>query len=77
MTQIYELRKFEDDGSINTVLKISAEPKDAKREAKSYAEQIPGLYSLYKIEKKQCSLLKLKKNKLTKPPPYGRVNVRR
>lgn len=52
MTQIYELRKFEDNGSINTVLKISAEPKDAKREAKSYAEQIPGLYSLYKIEKK-------------------------
>lgn len=52
MKQIYELRKFEDDGSINTVLKISAEPKDAKREAKSYAEQIPGLYSLYKIEKK-------------------------
>lgn len=51
MTHIYELRKFEDDGSINTVLKISAEPKDAKREAKSYTEQIPGLYSLYKIEK--------------------------
>lgn len=51
MTHIYELRKFEDDGSINTVLKISGEPKDAKREAKSYAEQIPGLYSLYKVEK--------------------------
>lgn len=51
VTHTYELRKFEDDGSINTVLKISAEPKDAKREAKSYAEQIPGLYSLYKIEK--------------------------
>ena len=51
MTHSYELRKFEDDGSINTVLKMSAEPKDAKREAKSYAEQIPGLYSLYKIEK--------------------------
>lgn len=52
MTHIYELRKFEEDGSIKTVLKISAEPKDAKREAKSYAEQIPGLYSLYEIEKK-------------------------
>lgn len=52
MTHIYELRKFEKDGSINTVMKLSGEPKDAKREAKSYAKQIPGLYSLYEIEKK-------------------------
>lgn len=50
MTHIYELREFRDDGSINTVLKISCEPKYAKQRAKSYAERNPGLYSLERIE---------------------------
>lgn len=51
MTHTYELRKFNDDGSITTVLKLSAEPKYAKERAKAYANRNPGLYSLEKIEK--------------------------
>lgn len=50
MTHIYELRRFEDDGSITTVKKIAAEPKYAKQTAKEYAKRNPGLYSLYRIE---------------------------
>lgn len=51
MTHHYELKSFNDDGSMTTVLKIEAEPKNAKAEAKAYADQHPGLYTLYKIEK--------------------------
>ena len=50
MTHTYELRKFEDDGSMTTVKKIAAEPKYAKQMAKKYAQQVPGIYSLYRIE---------------------------
>ena len=50
MTHTYELRKFNDDGSITTVLKLAAEPKYAKERAKDYANRHPGLYSLQKIE---------------------------
>lgn len=51
MTHCYELRSFEDDGTIKTVLKISAEPKYAKQRAKEYAKRNPGLYTLEKVEK--------------------------
>lgn len=51
MTHTYELRSFNDDGSITTVLKLAAEPKYAKERAKAYAKRHPGLYSLEKIEK--------------------------
>lgn len=51
MTHIYELRSYNDDGSITTVLKLTAAPKYAKERAKCYAERHPGLYSLEKIEK--------------------------
>lgn len=50
MTHSYEVRRFNDDGSMTTVLKIAAEPKYAKQRAKDYANRNPGLYSLYKIE---------------------------
>lgn len=50
MTHTYELKRLENDGSITTVKKMVAEPKYAKQAAKAYAEQNPGLYSLYKIE---------------------------
>lgn len=49
MTHTYELRKFNDDDSTTTVLKITAEPKYAKERAKDYANRHPGLYSLQKI----------------------------
>lgn len=50
MTHTYELKSFNDDGSMTTVLKIAAEPKQAKKEARNYANQHPGFYSLLKIE---------------------------
>lgn len=50
MKHVYEIRKIEDDGSIKTIEKFVSEPKDAKKEAKSYAERHPGLYTLYRIE---------------------------
>lgn len=50
MTHSYEIRRFNDDGSMTTVLKIAAEPKYAKQRAKDYANRHPGLYSLYKVE---------------------------
>lgn len=50
MTHTYELRSFNNDGTITTVLKLAAEPKYAKERAKDYANQHPGLYSLQRIE---------------------------
>lgn len=50
MTHNYELRSFNDDGSMTTVLKLESEPKYAKERAKDYANRHPGLYSLQKIE---------------------------
>nr|DAH76531.1 MAG TPA: hypothetical protein [Microviridae sp.] len=50
MTHKYELRKFEYDGSLTTVFKISGEPKYAKQKAKEYAEKNPGIYSLQTIK---------------------------
>lgn len=51
MTHTYELRKFEDDGSMTLAFKICTEPKYAKQEAKSYADRNPGLYTLCRVEK--------------------------
>lgn len=51
MTHTYELRSWNDDGNMTTVLKLVAEPKYAKERAKDYAKRHPGLYSLEKIEK--------------------------
>ena len=49
MKHTYELRRFNDDDSTTTVLKLEAEPKYAKERAKDYANRHPGLYSLQKI----------------------------
>lgn len=50
MKHEYELRKIENDESMTTVLKITAEPGYAKQRAKDYTERHPGMYSLQKIE---------------------------
>lgn len=50
MKHTYEIRKLEDDGKVRTIEKFTAEPKDAKKEAKAYAGRHPGLYTLYKVE---------------------------
>ena len=50
MKHTYELRRLNNDDSITTVLKIETEPKYAKKRAKDYANQHPGLYLLQKID---------------------------
>ena len=50
MTHTYELRKFEDDGSIKTVLKISGEPKDTKREAKRFETNMGEIVNHYILD---------------------------
>ena len=50
MKHNYELRRLNDDDSVTTVLKLTAEPKYAKERAKDYTNRHPGLYSLQKIE---------------------------
>lgn len=50
MKHTYELRRFNDDDSVTTVLKLEAEPKYAKERAKDYTNRHPGLYSLQKID---------------------------
>lgn len=50
MKHNYEVRKLENDGKVTTVKKFFAEPKEVKREAKAYAREHPGLYTLYRVE---------------------------
>lgn len=50
MKHNYELRALKANERVETVLRINAEPKDAKRRAKSYANEHKGIYSLYKVE---------------------------
>lgn len=50
MKHTYEVRKFEDDESVRIIKRFTAEPKEAKRETKEYAEKHPGIYTLYRIE---------------------------
>lgn len=50
MKHTYELRRFNDDESMTTVLRLKAEPKYAKERAKDYTNRHPGFYSLQKIE---------------------------
>lgn len=53
MKHRYELRSWNDDDTMTTILKMNEEPKDAKRRAKEYANEHEGIYSLYKVEEVQ------------------------
>lgn len=50
MKHNYELRALKANKAVETVLRINAEPKDAKRKAKSYTNEHEGIYKLYKVE---------------------------
>lgn len=50
MKHRYELRNWNDDDTMTTVLKMNEEPKNAKQKAKDYANRHPGIYSLCKVE---------------------------
>lgn len=53
MKHRYELRRWNDDDTITTVLKMNEEPKNAKQRAKNYANEHKGIYSLCKVEEVQ------------------------
>lgn len=53
MKHRYELRRWNDDDTMNTVLRMNEEPKNAKQRAKSYANEHKGIYSLHKVEEVQ------------------------
>lgn len=50
MKHNYELRKLNSDETTTIVLRMTEEPRDAKKRAKAYTEENPGLYSLKRIE---------------------------
>lgn len=50
MKHTYELRRYSDNDSLETVLRLEAEPKYAKERAKDYANRHPGFYELQKID---------------------------
>lgn len=51
MKHMYEIRKLEKDGKITIIGQLTEEPKLAKRTFKKYAEENPGIYSLYQIHR--------------------------
>ena len=51
MIHMYEIRKLEKDGKITTDRTLTAEPKPAKKMFKEYAEENPGIYSLYQVNR--------------------------
>ena len=62
MKHNYELRKLNDDDSVTTVLKLTAEPKYAKERAKDYANRHHGIYSLQRIETVKIYFTEVDKN---------------
>lgn len=51
MMHTYEIRKLEKNGKVTTIRMVAAEPKTAKKTFKEYAEENPGIYTLYQIRK--------------------------
>ena len=51
MMHLYEIRKLEKNGKVTIIRMLSAEPKSAKETFKEYAEENPGIYSLYQIHR--------------------------
>lgn len=51
MMHMYEIRKLEKNGKVTTIRMLTAEPKSAKKTFKEYAEENPGIYSLYQVQK--------------------------
>lgn len=51
MLHSYEIRRLERNGDITIIRQLTAEPSFAKKEFKRYAEENPGIYSLYQIHR--------------------------
>ena len=48
---MYEIRKLEESGKVTIVRMLTMDPKSAKKAFKEYAEENPGIYSLYQVRK--------------------------
>lgn len=62
MKHNYELRQLNNDATTTIVLRMTEKPKDAKRRAKAYAKEDPGLYSLIRIETVEIYFTEVDKN---------------
>ena len=51
MMHMYEIRKLEKDGKVTIIRQLTAEPKQAKKTFKEYAEENQGIYSLYQVHR--------------------------
>lgn len=49
MLHFYEIRELDSNGRTHIIKQFTEEPKEAKKELKRYAEENPGIYSLYQI----------------------------
>lgn len=62
MKHNYELRELNSDATTTIVLRMTEEPRDAKKRAKAYTEANPGLYSLKRIETVEVYFTEVDKN---------------
>ena len=51
MLHSYEIQRFDNDGTTHIVDWFVEEPKVAKQKLKKYAEENPGIYSLYQVKR--------------------------
>ena len=51
MLHMYEIRKLEKNEKVTIIRQFTAEPKSAKKAFKEYAEENPGIYSLYQVHR--------------------------
>lgn len=65
MLHSYEIKRFDNDGTTHIVDWFVEKPKVAKQKLKRYAEENPGIYSLYQI-KRVASCFTVKKDQREK-----------
>lgn len=51
MLHLYEIQELDSNGRTHIIKQFTEEPKNAKRKLKEYAEENPGIYSLYQIHR--------------------------
>lgn len=51
MLHLYEIQKLDSNGRTHIIKQFTEEPKNAKQKLKEYAEENPGIYSLYQIQR--------------------------
>nr|DAH90682.1 MAG TPA: hypothetical protein [Microviridae sp.] len=51
MLHLYEIRELDSNGRTHIIKQFTEDPKGAKQKLKEYAEENPGMYSLYQIHR--------------------------